>query len=931
MGVAVLRRAALAALLAATAARAQAPAAAALAAPVATAPVVRRIVVASETPVALAEVAPLVALEVGRPLDADRARRTLRALRLSGLAAEVELHERPVADGVEALVVLRPDVEVAEVAVAPAPGLDARRLREVVEQRAGQPLREDRLVRGVWALESKLEAEGWLAARARLDVKVDPATRQARVLYRVEPGARTLVGEVRFEGLPEGLRAEAALAALRSRPGAPLRRLAVRDDADRLLRFLVRAGYRAASVEAAREQPRAGAEVVDLAFPVTAGPRFDFQLVGGDPKQLGKRGLLPFLGDSGFDEALLLQSVDLIRAYYQRRGFYDVQVESSEERAPGRLGLRITIAPGERSTLEEIRFEGNQAIPGEQLARLLKTAPRRLLSPGSGRLVDADLTDDLANLRSFYALSGYDRARVGPPRVERRGHELTLVVPVAEGPKRSVADLRIEGLTALDAGALARDLPLRPGGPFHRLLLESSVETIHSRLEALGYRAAIVAPEVTWNDDTTVAAVRLRVLEGERSTADAIIVRGATKTPTPLVRRFLGLGVGDPISTGGLLDVQRRLYRLGVFSHVAVSVPAGGSATADREVLVEVEEGRTRAVSYGAGYDSESGARGLLRLSQSNLFGRLITVQFDALVSQKDEVFRVLALQPYLGPWPVEVRALGYRESESRPAFDVDRRGAQVGLQKTFGRLRVGLFYDYRIVELTTDEPDSVIPRESRDARVASVLPNLLYDRRNDPIEPTRGWSLQAQFERAAPLLAADADFAKLFGQATGYLPLGRLGVLAVAARAGAIRPYAQPADPALERMDAVPAAELFYAGGRTTHRAFARDLLGIPGQTLFLEPGKDPVPLGGGLLALVNVEWRFPVFGALGGELFADGGNVWRNPRDFDASQARWGAGVGLRWSSPVGPLRVEVGWKLDREPWEDPYVWSISLGNAF
>ena len=150
------------------------------------------------------------------------------------------------------------------------------------------------------------------------------------------------------------------------------------------------------------------------------------------------------------------------------------------------------------------------------------------------------------------------------------------------------------------------------------------------------------------------------------------------------MRRFLGLHLGDSISTRGLLDTQRRLYRLGVFSRVSVTVPPAGSAAADREVLVEVEEGHTRAVSYGAGYDSESGARGVLRLSQANLFGRLITVQFDALVSQKSEVFRALVLQPYLGPWPIEVRALGYRESENRPAFTVDRRGGQVGLQKSF-------------------------------------------------------------------------------------------------------------------------------------------------------------------------------------------------------------------------------------------------------
>jgi outer membrane protein insertion porin family len=932
MGVAVLRRPAAAALLCVLVAGAGAAGASvgAVAADQ-SAPVVRRIVVRGDTPAPAAELEALLAIEVGRPLDADRVRRTLRALRLSGVATEVELETRPLVDGVEARIVLRPDVKVSSVEIAPAPDVDLSRLTPVIEQHAGQPLREDRLVRGVYALEDRLAAQGWREGRARLEVSTDPTTRQARVVYQLEPGVRTLVGEVKFEGLPEDVDAGAARAALRSQPGTPLRRFAEREDTDRLQRFLVRAGYWSASVEPPREEPHGDAAATDLVFTVSAGPRFAFELQGGDRKQLTKRGLLPFLGEGGFDEALLVQSVDLIRADYQRRGFYDVKVESSEQRDDGRLNLRIAITPGARSTLVAIRFEGNQAYSDAALARLLKTAPRRLLTPGSGRLVDADLTDDLSNLRSFYALAGFDRARIGPARVERKGSDLTLVVPISEGPRRSVADVRVTGLTALDTGRLLAALPLQAGGPFHRLLVESSVETIRSRLEALGYREALVSADVTWNSDTTVAAVEFRVLEGERSTAAALIVRGATKTSPVLVRRFLGLGVGDPISTESLLDVQRRLYRLGVFSQVSVSVPASGSAGADREVLVEVEDGKTRAISYGAGYDSESGARGVLRLSQTNLFGRLVTVQLDALVSQKDEVYRVLALQPYLGPWPIQARAFAYRESEDRPAFQVNRRGVQMGLEKALDRLKVGLFYDYRIVKLTTSEPDSVIPRESRNARVASVTPNLLYDRRDDPVDPRRGWSAQAQLERAFPLFDADANFAKLFGQATGYLPLGRLGVLAGALRAGAIQPYSRPADPTLEPMDAVPAAELFYAGGRTTHRAFPRDELGIPGQTLFVEPGQSPVPLGGGLLALINLEWRIPIVSTFSGELFADGGNVWRTPRDFDARETRWGAGVGLRWSSPVGPLRVEIGWKLDRKPWEDPYVWSISLGNAF
>lgn len=894
-------------------------------------PRVTRVEVRSETPVDADEVAPLVSVRPGEPLADEAVAQTLRNLRLSGLAAEVELWTRPSADGVEALLVLRPDVWVTSVEVEGETGLEPRVLREAAPQRPGRPLREDRVVRGVYALQEALAAQGYRRASVRVEVAVEPETRRARVVYRVAAGDRSIVGAVRVEGLDGRLPEAEAVGSLRVRPGEPLRTSLVRDDTERLQRFLVERGFRRAVVEAAQERPGEANNVVDLAWNVRLGPHVELVLVGAERRELERRGLLGFLGEAGYDEALVAQSVGQIRAYYQEKGHYDVVVRSTEETAGDRVVQRIEIETGEKWTLDELGFEGNEAFSDERLARLMKTTPRRLLAPGSGRLVDAVLAEDLSNLRSFYVLEGFDRVRVDPPRIERRAGRLALTVPVEEGPKRSVVEVRLEGLTAFDVERTLRDLPLHAGGPFHRLLVESSAERVRSRLEDLGYRSAIVSPEIEWSGDKTVARVTLRVLEGERSTAEAILVRGNTRTDTGVLRRFHGLSPGDPISTRALLDVQRQLYRLGVFSRVDVTVPPVGVGPATREVLIEVEEGRTRSVAYGAGYDSESGARGLVRLSESNLLGRLVTVQLDALISQRDELYRLLARQPYLGPWPLESRVLAYREAEDRPSFDVSRRGLQVGLERAFDRRRIGLTYDYRLVDLVTDEPESVIPRESREARVASLTPSFFWDRRDDPIDPTRGWSALALFERAFPAFDADADFDKTFLQGTGYLPLDRSGVVALALRAGVIRPHGQPEDPGLDPFDLVPSAERFYAGGRTTHRAFARDDLGVPGETLFVEEGEDPVPLGGGALALLNVEWRFPLAGGFGGSVFVDGGNVWREAGDVDFDDVRWGAGVGLRYLSPVGPLRLEIGWKLDRQPLEDPFEWFISLGNPF
>jgi outer membrane protein insertion porin family len=897
-------------------------------------PPVAKVTVRSEVAIDVDEARPLIDLAPGEPLAEERVRRTIRSLRLAGLAAEVEVYSVPAPGGVEAVVVLRPDLRVAAIAIEGETGIDAKRLAARLPQRVGSPLREDRLLRGVYALKDALVAEGFLDAGVRLAVDVDESARSARVAYRVAAGARTRVGEVRFAGLPGPIGREAALAAVRSRPGEALKSEVVRNDQERLLQLLIGSGYRTASVEPARVGRRGDAPLADLDWTITAGPVVELELAGAERKPLERRGLLPFLGDAGYDEALLVQATGLVRADYQRRGHYDVRV-TAEERREGedRLVVRLEIEPGPRSTLEEVVFEGNESFPDERLARLMLTAPRQLLTPGSGRLVDDVLAEDLSNLRSFYALSGFDRVRVGPARVERPGGEaLRLVIPIEEGVRRTTAAVSIVGVSALDREELARRLPLEPGGPFHRLLLESSVESLREQLERAGYRSALISPEVEWSADRTLAQVTLRVLEGERSTVGAVLLRGNARTEPAILRRFLGIERGDPISTSNLLAVQRRLYSLGVFSRVDVSVPPAGAGAAAREVLVDVAEGRSRGVALGAGYDSEGGARGLVRLSESNLGGRLVSVQLDALVSQQEEAYRATARQPYLGRTPVELSASIYRESESREAYEVDRRGAQIGLVRAIGRLQLGLLYDYRIVETVVSTPGVVLPRESREGKVASLAPNLFYDRRDDPLEPTRGWTGRAVYERAAPLFAADADFDKLFGQVTGYFDLGRAGVFAASLRGGAIENRRATTADGVSGIDLVPASERFFAGGRSSHRAFPLDELGIPGETLALDPdGSDVVPLGGGALAVANLELRFPIAGAFGGLLFADVGNVWREASDFDPGEARWGVGAGLRYLSPIGPLRLEAGWPLDRRDHEERWVWFVSLGYAF
>ena len=458
-------------------------------------------------------------------------------------------------------------------------------------------------------------------------------------------------------------------------------------------------------------------------------------------------------------------------------------------------------------------------------------------------------------------------------------------------------------------------------------------------------RTAQVAADLIWNDERSLVDVIFKIFEGPRSEVARVIVRGQQRTLPSVIRRAADLGREQPLSAGRLLEAQRRLYGLGVFSRVDVKLAPGTPFGAERDVIIRVEEGAKRNVTYGVGYDSEDGVRGLLGIGHRNLLGRAIAGRLDIRASQRETQIRALVRQPFLGRsrWPVSYSL--FRIEESRDSFDSKRRGAQIEAQRLAGSDRYGLLLNYREVRVADPDPalqDLEIERELQNVEIFSLGPSLFFDRRDDPFDPRRGWSTNLVLEAAQPLLDADIEFLKMFGQQTYHLDLRRFGVVAASLRLGAIeRASGNVVDTTVPTglpSSQVPISERFFAGGRSSHRAYRRDGLGVVGKTLlpFLDPD-DPaamerlVAVGGNGLALVNLDYRFPIWGALGGVAFVDVGNVWADWRDVDPGEAKVGAGFGVRYLSPLGPIRAEIGWKMDREPEEESWVATFSVGNPF
>jgi outer membrane protein insertion porin family len=906
-------------------------------------PMVLAVEIRSETPLPRDEqVSAVIEILPGKPLEDIAVRRTLRNLVATGIGSDLALYTREESGGVVAVVVLRPVPQVTDVRMTGRLGLSASDLKAAVPQRPAQPLAEESVVTGVYDLQDLYRRNGYFKASVRVRVEQGPA-RQVVVTYQVDSGDRAKIAAVDFDGKIAPFTTMSLIPHLRAKPGRPFQERLAEDDAERLQLWLIQQQHGAARVDKPRQVYDAAANSVRLTFPIDVGPRIKLTIQGADLKKLKKKGLLPFLGIAGYDEALVQQALTRLRTYYQQQGHYHVKVESSASRAEGQIELTITIVPGPVFNLESIDFSGNHAISSASLATLMATAPRSLLHPGSGRLVQDTLDEDLDNVRSYYALQGFAAAKVGPPDIVEAGRVLRLRVPIEEGQQQRLVKLELQGVEKLDAAKLRQVLPLRESGPFHPVLLEQTLTAIRSAYGEAGYTQAQVSATTDWNAPHTLVDLTIKVLEGPRRVVDQVIVRGNQATNTDIIRRTLRIQHGDPIGQSRTYQLESNLYRLGIFSRVDVDL-AGSPQDTERDVLVRVEEGKFKSLRYGFGYDSEEKVRGLLGFSDNNIGGEADSLRADMRLSSLDQRFSLLFNQPFLGPYPIPLNSTLFYFDTKDVGFRTRRWGARAEAVKTLSHTRYSLALDYRVVRLLdVSVALNSIERQNRPVQVTSAIPAVLIDHRDDSLVPTRGWSSLAQVQYSFPAIGGKANFVKLFLQQTKYVNLGRPGVLAGSLRVGGIEafstlPVGDPGVPPSLPQSNEFIDERFFAGGGTTDRAYALDQLGIRGRTLIQPgPGSHFLPVGGNGLVLANFDYRFPIVGALGGTLFFDTGNIWADWRDIRVTGPegfKSGAGFGFRYLSPIGPLRAELGWKLHRErnpPPEGPVVFFLSFGNPF
>lgn len=850
-------------------------------------------------PVPEALVRRVLNVQPGDPFSRTQVRRGVQALMATQQVDDVRVRFEHAPDGVRLEVWIQPRPRVAAVAVAGTSGRLERDVRTELSLVPGAPL-------NLGAFEARLErvreailAAGYPSSEVTPWLDFDAATNTVAVSIEVRLGVPRRVVAVNVEGAD--LSSDQAFAATRLRPGQVLSARRLGEARRSLARYLRREGFWEAEVEEPRVEELPSGHRVGLF--VVPGSRYALELDGVRLSRALRAEVFPFLtGDEPFNPGFVEGLIQQARLYLQREGNLLAELNAAVVAGddPDSRVLQFSVDPGRKTPVTAVRFPGMESVPAARVLPRVGARTGRVWTWGAEPVDDETLQADVVSLTVTLQEEGFAEAVVESPRIVPEGRGVAIEFPVTEGVRFVVAELEVEGVPpSVDPG----DLAMKVGGPWSLERQEQSREQVLDALREAGYADARV--RVSRECPEGRCRVLVEAAPGLQVTVDRVVVAGLVRTRRRVVDRIARLRPGDPLSDDHLLEAQRRLLGVGLFQRINARVIPGQETGPQRGVVLEVEEGRTKGFTFGAGWNTEDQFRVSAGWSELNLFGTGRSLSVDGRISNREERFQISYREPArLGLLGFPTWVSLYRFEERLPAFDFLRRGTWVEFGDRMRRpRRLLLRYDYQIVG--SDAPDEIkseLERDRQDLSIASLTPVLEWDTRDDIFSPRRGALVSLELQNAFKLFRADAAFTKLTASLAAHTPF-RGGVLAVALRAGAIEPTGSSKEVVL------PAR--FFAGGRVSHRAFPTDRLGVPGLTL----SKAGDPVGGGGLLLASGEWRFGVWGPIGGVGFVDGGNVWPGWRDIDPGELRWGAGIGLRVETPVGPLRLEYAWKFDPE----------------
>ncbi len=609
-----------------------------------------------------------------------------------------------------------------------------------------------------------------------------------------------------------------------------------------------------------------------------------------------------------------------IEELYKEKNYHNAQISySTLERENNVADLQFTIDEGSKVMIKEISFVGNTAYADKKLKGIIKTSEKGFFSflTQSGELNREELNQDVQKLTAYYQNRGYIQAKVGEPQIRYEDNWIYVTFKIEEGPQFKVGKVDVVGDLVQSRDDLMSNLKIVKEEFYNRETLRNDVLNLADLYSDEGFAYADIAPRIDKNLDKLSVDITFEIKKGIQAYFEKITISGNTKTRDKVIRRELDVYEQELYSGRRLKQGVRNLYRLDFFEDIKVNT-LKGSAEDQMVLKIDVKEKPTGTFSFGGGYSSIDSLFFVANVTQRNLFGRAQVLNLSAHIGGRLVNYGISFTEPWLFDIPLSAGADVYKQTYDYDTYDKDSIGGRIRLGYPIYRYtRANVQYHLEqadIRNVTSDASRSIQELQGNNIQ-SSITTSVVYDSRNNRFNPTDGSNHILAFEYAG--LGGDIGFTKIVGSTGWYFPLFWETAFFTHAKAGWVREASNKI---------LPDYEKFYMGGIKTVR-------GYDFQDISLRDADD-AKIGGEKSLQFNVEYTFPLLKKAGvtGVVFFDAGNVYASNENYDITDLFAGAGGGIRWNSPMGPIRLEWGYPINPDPgMNDTGRWEFGMGGSF
>jgi outer membrane protein insertion porin family len=710
---------------------------------------------------------------------------------------------------------------------------------------------------------------------------------------------------------------DAILAVVQSKVGKPLDMETVQDD----LKAIYRLGY----FNDVQADVKSYSNGKILTFFVVEKP-YVVRIFFKGNKELKRDELSSTLAGLKFtvlNKAKILKAIEKLKAAYADKGYYDAKIDYRVESLQGNeAAIHFDIEEGSRGYVKKINFIGNKHIKSKKLKKVIHTKTRNWLSwiTGTGKLNREILKVDVEMIKSAYYDKGFLEVKVDEPivKISKDGKSIYITFRIYEGPQYKVESVNISGDLLKPKKDMLKLVKTKSGKYYSSSVVRTDIMVLTDLYSDQGYAYVDVSPITRLNKKNRTVKIDYDISKGNITYFGKINIEGNFSTRDNVIRRVLAFSEGGRYSSRELKDSRHRLKETRLFEKVDITTHKDPKKKNVVDVDVKVEEGKWGSIGIGAGYSTQETLMLTGNIEHKNLFGRGYYTKLKADLGAKTRYFRWSFTNPSVRDSLYMMGIDLYHDKYIYDSFSSVTTGGSIrtGRPLPWWGIYGSVRYTLQNVDIyNIDESASIYVKDQRGKRLESkILFNFLRDRRNSRIDPTRGTREMLSFENGGGPLGGDVDFWKTVGDTSWYHPFFLGTTVMLHGRVGAMDSYSGKE---------LLITEKFFVGGLKTIRGFEYGYAGprdINGD-----------PIGAKNEIIMNAELIFPIYKEIGlkGVVFFDAGKGFDSWGDI--GDLRTSTGFGLRWLSPMGPLRLEWGYNLDKKEGEKQSVMEFTVGQFF